>query len=60
MDFLERNLYGHPLADFLWERQFEENFLGTRVGLEVWNSEKYFVFSKPRILLVDARGRHQK
>ena len=22
---LERNLYGHPLAGLLWERQFEEN-----------------------------------
>ena len=24
---LERNLYGHPLAGFLWERQFEETLL---------------------------------
>ena len=25
---LERNLYGHPLAGLLWERQFEEVLLG--------------------------------
>ena len=24
----ERNLYGHPLAGLLWERQFEEVLLG--------------------------------
>ena len=24
---LERNLYGHPLAGLLWERQFEEALL---------------------------------
>ena len=24
---LERNLYGHPLAGLLWERQFEKNLL---------------------------------
>ena len=24
---LERNLYGHPLAGLLWERQFEKNRL---------------------------------
>ena len=27
---LERNLYGHPLAGLLWERQFEK--IGTRLG----------------------------
>ena len=25
--FLERNLYGHPLAGLLWERQFEKILL---------------------------------
>ena len=25
---LERNLYGHPLAGLLWERQFEKILLG--------------------------------
>ena len=29
---LERNLYGHPLAGFLWERQFEKVLL--RLGWE--------------------------
>ena len=27
---LERNVYGHPVAGFLWERQFEEVLLGLR------------------------------
>ena len=25
---LERNLYGHPLAGLLWERQFVETWMG--------------------------------
>ena len=29
---LERNLYGHPLAGLLWERQFEENPIETWMG----------------------------
>ena len=29
---LERNLYGHPLAGLLWERQFEKILLQTRLG----------------------------
>ena len=29
---LERNLYGHPLASFLWERPFEEVLVGTWMG----------------------------
>ena len=29
---LERNLYGHPFAGLLWERQFEKVSLGTRLG----------------------------
>ena len=29
---LERNLYGHPLAGLLWERQFEEVLLGLGWG----------------------------
>ena len=29
---LERNLYGHPLAGLLWERQFEENPFEARLG----------------------------
>ena len=31
---LERNLYGHPLAGLLWEKQFE------KVLLEHWQFEK--------------------
>ena len=26
---LERNLYGHPLAGLLWERQFEKSYCST-------------------------------
>ena len=29
---LERNLYGHPLAGQLWERQFWESLIRTRLG----------------------------
>ena len=29
---LERNLYGHPLAGLLWERQFEKILLQVRLG----------------------------
>ena len=29
---LERNLYGHPLAGLLWERQFEKILFETRLG----------------------------
>ena len=29
---LERNLYGHPLAGLLWERQFEKNPIEIRLG----------------------------
>ena len=28
---LERNLYGHPLAGLLWEKQFEENPIKARL-----------------------------
>ena len=29
---LERNLYGHPLAGLLWERQFEKHPIEVRLG----------------------------
>ena len=29
---LERNLYGHPWAGLLWERQFEKNPIAARLG----------------------------
>ena len=41
-DPLERNLYGHPLAGLLWERQFEKILL--KYGWEkVSNWECFFV-----------------
>ena len=47
---LERNLYGHPLAGVLWERQFEEatNELGWE---EVPNWECMFVHRKQVLFL---------
>ena len=30
---VERILYGHPLAGLLWERQFEEVFIKTWMGI---------------------------
>ena len=29
---LEKNLYGHPLAGLLWERQFEKSPIETWMG----------------------------
>ena len=36
---LERNLYGHPLAGLLWERQFEKILLqyGWEKGFQIGN-----------------------
>ena len=39
---LERNLYGHPLAGLLWERQFEKVLVGNGWG-RVPNWECLFV-----------------
>ena len=47
---LERNLYGHPSAGLLWERQFEEALL--ELGWEkVPNWECMFVHRKLRLFL---------
>ena len=47
---LERNLYGHPLAGLLWERQFEESVL--ELGWEnVPNWECMFVHRTPGLFL---------
>ena len=47
---LERNLYGHPLAGLLWERQFEEASL--ELGWEKWpNWECLFVHRKQGLFL---------
>ena len=41
---LERNLYGHPLAGLLWERQFE-NLIEVRLGegFQLGNAYSYTV-----------------
>ena len=52
---LERNLYGHPLAGLLWERQFEEILL--KYGWEkVSNWECLFVHREKRVVLLCVCG----
>ena len=52
---LERNLYGHPLAGLLWERQFEKILL--KHGWEkIPNWECLFVHREKRIILICACG----
>ena len=51
---LERNLYGHPLAGLLWNRQLGEVLLGQR-----WESTKLGMSGcspKTRIILIGIRG----
>ena len=52
---LERNLYGHPLAGLLWERQVEKILL--KYGWErVSNWECLFVHREKRIILISVCG----
>ena len=52
---LERNLYGHPLAGLLWERQFEKILL--QHGWEkVSNWECLFVDRQKRVVLICVCG----
>ena len=53
---LERNLYGHPLAGLLWERQFEKILL-KYVWEKVSNWECSFVKQKKRTFLICVCGR---
>ena len=52
---LERNLHGHPVAGFLWERQFEEVLLGlgweqsTKLGMTLCPSDKKGLFSSENV-----------
>ena len=55
---LERNLYGHPLAGLLWERQFEKVLLEHDWG-KVPNWECLFANGEKRTILVCIRGRFQ-
>ena len=52
---LERNLYGHPLAGLLWERQFEKILL-KYVWEKVPNWECLFVHSGTRTVLIGVCG----
>ena len=52
---LERNLYGHPLARLLWEKQFEKILL--QHGWEkVSNWECLFVHRQKRVILICVCG----
>ena len=52
---LERNLYGHPLAGLLWERQFEK--IPLKHGWEkVSNWECLFVHRQKRVILTCVCG----
>ena len=52
---LQRNLYGHPLAGLLWERQFEETLL--ELGWEkIPNWECMFVHRKQRFICISLCG----
>ena len=52
---LERNLYGHPLAGLVWERQFEEVLL--ELGWEkVPNCECMFVHRKQKLFQSEYMG----
>ena len=52
---LERNLFGHPLAGLLWEKQFEKTLL--QHGWEkVSNWECSFVHCEKRVILISVCG----
>ena len=55
---LERNLYGHPQAGLLWERQFETVLLENGWG-KVPNWEGFIRQQRQLINLVCVRGRYQ-
>ena len=48
---LERNLYGHPPAGLLGDRQFEEPFFGTWMG-DSTDLAMHVRSSKTRVILV--------
>ena len=52
---LERNLYGHPLAGLLWERQFEKILL-QHCWEKVSNWECFFVHREKGIILICVCG----
>ena len=52
---LERNLYGHPLAGQLWERQFEQVLLENE-----WEKvPKLGMLMREKMILVCVRGRYK-
>ena len=54
---LERNLYGHPWAGLLWERQFEKVLL--KYGWEKVSSWECFFVNQEKGLFLSVCGRHE-
>ena len=54
---LERNLYGHPLAGLLWERQSEKVLL--EHGWERFRLGMFIRQPRKRTVLVCVRGRNK-
>ena len=54
---LERNLYGHPLAGLLWERQFEK--VPLEHGWEKVLNWECFCQPSKRTILISVCGRYQ-
>ena len=48
---LERNLYGHPLAGLLWEKQFEKILLQIRLGESFQIGNVFFVHREKGLFL---------
>ena len=57
VDPLERNLYGHPLAGPLWERQFEKVML--EHGWEKFHFGMFILSTEQEHNPISARGRYQ-
>ena len=58
---LERNLYGHPLAGLLWERQFNWNVNGrsTELGESICSSKKQGLFLSVYVDDIKMAGKKQ-
>ena len=54
---LERNLYGHPSAGLLWERQFEKVLF--KYGWKKVSNWECFFLNKEKGLFLSVCGRHE-
>ena len=53
---LERNLFGHPLAGLLWERQFEKIHIETWLGENSKLGMSLFVHREKGLILICVCG----